>query len=709
MAPPQGLIIRGEGASRKRQWKVGKRIGEGACASVHTLLESNNSSGNNGKETEYVVKIVPLPTKVTKKKMTLPERNARLLHFEELVYKNQFPEFQGYVLPKLSPYDGPPSYGETDGFRFLTMEKMKAPFWDVIPELLRSGSSQIGIGPIGEQLLTCVQVFHDKKHVLVDIKPENFMLAYNDHNQKKTKKKESVAEGLAGKLRVLDLGLVQNFKTAEGHRPDEGISEIVGTPLYSSLNLHSNHTPSRRDDVEAIGYVIAELIIRLVAAQNGQADNYEKRGCDIPSYLPWSQEKSDAAIGKVKEKQVNDIKSQFYKRMGDDKATAKTMMAFFEAAQDIKYKAEPDYEKFRELLSTLVVSVGPPQKKKAASKSQKSAQSTTRRSKRAAAAVEIDDSEDEEADCDVGESPSKRNKKGNEEFVDAAMELDDNDADDEDTYATAQEMDWEPEPTMKENLAAKTSDGIVGVSLVVTEGPHAGEHFDLTTGASVMIGREPASSQANKALALWELPNDEEVSGTHLRLELHVTRQRCTVKIVDLQSTNGTRVRKEQLKKGGSIQAFINDSFTIGQSTFCIRVLSNKEKTAKPKAAAKQKAPLANQNQDAVMVVVKGPHKGESFGFIRGDTDAYNFGSARSVAKGGLPAILDSDESIEKRHLRAQLQNSKKVLKILLTDISESSSGVLLNGKKIAKNKEVAAFVNDRVTIGETELVVRRE
>jgi hypothetical protein len=109
MAPPEGLIVGGGGSSRKPQWKVGKRIGEGACASVHALLDSDN------KDTSYVVKIVPLPTKTTRKRDTLPERNARLLHFEELVYTAQFSNYQGWIIPKLSPYIGPPSYGEVDG------------------------------------------------------------------------------------------------------------------------------------------------------------------------------------------------------------------------------------------------------------------------------------------------------------------------------------------------------------------------------------------------------------------------------------------------------------------------------------------------------------------------------------------------------------------------------------------------------------------
>ena len=111
MAPPEGLIVGGDGSSssRKPQWKVGKRIGEGACASVHVLLD------NNDQDTSYVIKIVPLPSKTTRKKATIPERNARLLHYEELVYKTQFSNYQGWIIPKLSPYIGPPSYGEVDG------------------------------------------------------------------------------------------------------------------------------------------------------------------------------------------------------------------------------------------------------------------------------------------------------------------------------------------------------------------------------------------------------------------------------------------------------------------------------------------------------------------------------------------------------------------------------------------------------------------
>ena len=747
MAPPVGLIIE----SGKNQWKVGKEVGTGACASVHLLQEANSNNSNS--DTDWVIKIAPLPTKITKNRKTLPERNAHLIYYEELMYQSQFNEFQGDILPRL-PAGGkePPSKGQDNGYTYFIMERMQAPLWDMVPTLLhqqkKASSNKIDIGPIAEQLLTCVELLHQRRHLVIDVKPENFMLAFHagvKHDNKpkgKSKKRpaasksSSVAEELASKIRLLDLGLVAPFKINGGHRSDDGISEIIGTPLYSSLKVHNLHTPSRRDDLECIGYVVAELIIRLVAASNGTSASYEgKSKDDMPSYLPWSQESSDDAIGKVKLEEVTNIKSSFYQRMGD-KETAEIMKDFFAKTNAMKYKEEPDYDAFRELLSDLLVSVdsGAPKKRAAAAKKQTANKATkpaattsrstrTTRSKRAAARVPSDN-ESESGD----EIPQKQRKVVGEEsdddtFMDVAMM--DVDSESESVFHDAEEMeemDWEPS---KENTNKSTTR--LGLTLMITDGPHSGENYELLKDESnsVIIGKNPKSAKPGQQEFLWPLPRDSEIGDAHVQVDLRASKQSSSIKITDLKSGT-TLVDQKALKRGANTQAFIGGSFTIGESTFAVKELSKVNKRANASIKTKKTTPLAHNNQTsaraakkspykktvpaktkptAVLAVVSGPHKGETFDLVKDEVEIFNVGSARSAAKKGTSVVLASDESIDERHAVFTLVANKKLVKVAVKDVS--NSGTWVNNRQTAKGKEHMTFVNDLIRIGDTEFMVK--
>lgn len=106
MPLPKGLKI-GSG-----KFRVGKKLGSGACATVHAVELSSD-----GSETEWAIKLAPKPAKTTKKGNSPGEANYRHLHYENIVYQNTVPDLQGKLVPRLPPGTGkaPPSHGEVDG------------------------------------------------------------------------------------------------------------------------------------------------------------------------------------------------------------------------------------------------------------------------------------------------------------------------------------------------------------------------------------------------------------------------------------------------------------------------------------------------------------------------------------------------------------------------------------------------------------------
>ena len=114
MAPsPVGINI----SKGKRKWRVGKVLGNGACATVCELKSIDNGKCN---ETEFAVKLAPIPKKKTKKGNSPEETNDKLLYYEQMVYNTQFQSLQGSFIPIVptAASKNPPSNGIENGKHF---------------------------------------------------------------------------------------------------------------------------------------------------------------------------------------------------------------------------------------------------------------------------------------------------------------------------------------------------------------------------------------------------------------------------------------------------------------------------------------------------------------------------------------------------------------------------------------------------------------
>jgi len=169
---------------------------------------------------------------------------------------------------------------------------------------------------LADQMVNRLEYVHAKNFVHRDIKPANFLL------------------GLANKAKqvhIIDFGMAKKYrdpKTQQHIFYREG-KKFLGTARYASVNAHLGIEQSRRDDLEAIGYVLMYFI----------------RGS-----LPWQglkgigkKEKAE----KIKEKKLSVPVEVLCKHYPTEFAT------YLNYTRSLRFEDKPDYAYLRRLLKDL--------------------------------------------------------------------------------------------------------------------------------------------------------------------------------------------------------------------------------------------------------------------------------------------------------------------------------------------------------------------
>lgn len=565
------------GAVLNSKYQLGAALGEGACGAVYEVLKVKSGKSTL---TPFAAKVAVLPTSAAssnkKRKKTAEERNADLLSHEHVLYFNALSSLRGNMVPDipLPGSSGPSSMGEfqynNGRYRYVVMEKMQYPLSYLIPPMFQG---KVLISDVFTRLIRLMQSMHGLHYVFVDVKPENFMLASS------TKECVNLSD-IASEIRMIDVALIESSKDIMRngkHRIDAyPDGQMVGTPIYASRNVMTGHTPSRRDDLEAIGYVVLELM--LLVGQYGDGNK-----SDNISLLPWSIGKSDEDVLKrkvdaIEEKDKGAFWSFVTKHLGE--VSTRIMKNYLHIVSNLEFKQQPDYEALVALVQGMTIYKDNKIRPKTIKKSIVVTQSDPATTELLSSTKTLDAKISKE----ITESPRSRRaasrnaRKGTqlvkdqnhsvalEEYIESSNDVIMKSPSPEEEQSI-EDMDWESH----KSTAMKSK---VNPSLIIecTSGPHKGEHRILQT--SMVLGRNPKSSKVSSPNSAFELKNDDKVSDSHTKLLLSTSGRKKSVlmvKVTDLNSSHGTFVNGKELVKGGYRQGFINDCIQIGRSEFRIK------------------------------------------------------------------------------------------------------------------------------------------
>ncbi|XP_075049349.1 serine/threonine-protein kinase VRK1 isoform X2 [Mixophyes fleayi] len=301
--PPGEVLI----DSVKKQWKLGLPIGQGGFGRLY--LADENSSKTVGPDAPYVIKVEPSENGPLFSELKFYMRAAKpdIIQKWSSTHKMKYigvPRFWGSGLHEKS--------GKS--YRFMVMDR----FGKDLQKVFEDGGKRFPhktVLLLGLRLIDVLEYIHEHEYVHGDIKASNLLLHHKNPDQ----------------VFLVDYGLAYRYCPEGVHKEYKEDPRRChnGTIEFTSIDAHKGVNPSRRGDMEILGYCMIQWLC---------------------GKLPWEDKLTDPNYVSSSKIRYGDEISALMETCFPGKKKPDEIGKYMVAVKELSYSAKPQYQRLREIL-----------------------------------------------------------------------------------------------------------------------------------------------------------------------------------------------------------------------------------------------------------------------------------------------------------------------------------------------------------------------